>query len=186
MKTSKSSSQLYEGIGMPVAMVLRYAYVPKVTGVRLSTSQAASQIALWIRPLNVLLHVSEIHLPSVRMRLGFGSQPDISSWLQSYPAGVAERSRGGLSPSLSVSGLCSGPGLSSRSKSSPGSPPAGGLLPLPLPPPPLSLPPPGSGPGVGKGERLGPLLLGGVGVGGEHLLSFSSLGWSLAWTGFRS
>jgi hypothetical protein len=114
------------------------------------------------------------------MCLGFGSQPDISSWLQSYPAGVAERPRGGLSPSLSVSRLWSGPGLLSRSESSPGSPPAGGLLPLP----PL---PPGSGlwgcpldvgPGVGKGEHLGPLLLGGVGVGGECLLSFSSSGLS--------
>jgi hypothetical protein len=71
--------------------------------------------------------------------------------------------------------LWSGPGLSSGSESSPGSPPAGGLLP----------PPPGSGlrgcpldvgPGVGKGECLGPLLLGGVGVGGECLLSFSSSG----------
>jgi hypothetical protein len=179
MKTSKSSSPLYEGIGMPVATVLRYAYVPEVTGVRLSTSRAASRIASWIRPLNVLLYVSEIHLLSVRMRLGFGSQPDISSWLQSYPAGVAERPRGGLSPSLSISGLSSG------SESLPGSPPAGGLLPLPPPPPPLSSLPPGSslrgcpldvGPGVGKGERLGPLLLGGVGVGGECLLSFSSSG----------
>jgi hypothetical protein len=120
------------------------------------------------------------------MHLGFGSQPDIhvSSWLQLYPAGVAEQPRGGLSPSLSVSGLWLGPGLSSGSKSSPGSPPAGGLLPPPPPPPP---PPPGSGlrgcpldvgPGVGKGERLGPLLLGGVGVGGEHLLSFLSSGLS--------
>jgi hypothetical protein len=117
------------------------------------------------------------------MRLGFGSQPDMSSWLQSYPAGVAERPRGGLSPSLSISGLWLGPGLLSGSKSSPGSPPAGGLL----PPPPLSLPPPGSGlwgcpldvgPGVGKGEHLGPLHLGGVGIGGERLLSFSSSGLS--------
>jgi hypothetical protein len=75
--------------------------------------------------------------------------------------------------------------LLSGSESSPGLPPAGGLLPLPPSPPPLSLPPPGSGlqgcpldvgPGVGKGERLGPLLLGGVGVGGKCLLSFSSLG----------
>jgi hypothetical protein len=90
MKTSKSSSLLYEGIGVPVAMVLRYAYVPEVTGVCLSTSRAASQIASWIRPLNMLLHVSEIHSLSIRMHLGFGSQPDISSWLQSYPAGVAE------------------------------------------------------------------------------------------------
>jgi hypothetical protein len=135
----------------------------------------------------VLLRVSEIRLLSVHMHLGFGSQPDMSSWLQSYPAGVAEQPRGGLSPSLSVSGLWSGPGLSSRPESSPGSPPAGGLLPLPPPPPPLSSPPPGSGlracpldvgPGVGKGERLGPLLLRGVGLGGECLLSFSSSGLS--------
>jgi hypothetical protein len=62
----------------------------------------------------------------------------------------------------------------------PGSPPAGGLLPPPPPPPgsglwrcPLDV-----GPGVGKGECLGPLLLGGVGVGGECLLSFSSSGLS--------
>jgi hypothetical protein len=170
---------------MPVAMVLRYAYVPEVTGVCLSTSRAASRIALWIRPLNVLLRMSEIHSPSVHVRLGFGSQPDISSWLQLYPAGVAKRPREGLSPSLSVSGLWSRPGLLSGSESSPGSPPAGGLLPLPPPPPPLSLLPPGSGlwgcpldvgPGVGKGECLGPLPLGGVGVGGECLLSFSSSG----------
>jgi hypothetical protein len=145
----------------------------------------ASQIALWIHPLNVLLHVSEMCSPSVRMRLGFGSQPDMSSWLQLYPAGVVERPRGGLSPSLSVSGLLSRPGLSSGSESSPGSPPAGSHL-LP-PPPPLSLSslPPGSGrcgcpldvgPGFGKGGRLGLFLPGGVGVGGECLLSFSSLG----------
>jgi hypothetical protein len=174
MKTSKSSSPLYEGIGVPVATVLRYAYVPEVTGVYLSMSRAASQIASWICPLNVLLRVSEIHSPSVRMRLGFGSQPDISSWLQSYPAGGAERPRGGLSPSLSVSGLWSGPGLSS------GSPPAGGLLPPPPPPPESGLRgcPLDVGPGVGKGEHLGPLRLGGVGVGGEGLLSFSSSGLS--------
>jgi hypothetical protein len=178
---------------MPVAMVLRYAYVPKVTGVRLSMSRAASRIASWICPLNVLLHVSEICLPSVCMRLGFGSQPDMSSWLQSYPAGVAERPRGGPSPSLSVSGLWLGPGLSSGSESSPGSPPAGGLLPPPPPPPPLSSPPPGSGlpacpldvgPGVGKVWHLGPFLPGGVGVGGECLLSFSSLGHKDSGSGF--
>jgi hypothetical protein len=90
MKTSKSSSPLYKGIGVPVATVLRYACVPEVTGVRLSTLQAASRIASCIRPLNVLLHVSEIHSLSIHMCLGFGSQPDTSSWLQSYPAGVAE------------------------------------------------------------------------------------------------
>jgi hypothetical protein len=164
---------------VPVATVLRYTYVPEVTGVCLSTSRAASRIASWICPINVLLRISEIRSPSVHMRLGFGSQPDISSWLQLYPAGAAERPRGGLSPSLSVSGLWSGPGLSSGSQSSPGSPPAGGLLPPP--------PPPGSGlqacpldvgPGVGKGEHLCPLLLGGVGIGGECLLSFSSSGLS--------
>jgi hypothetical protein len=76
-----------------LATVLRYAYVPEVTGVRLSMSQVASRIASWICPLNVLLHVSEICSLSVCMRLGFGSQPDISSWLQSYPAGVAKRPR---------------------------------------------------------------------------------------------
>jgi hypothetical protein len=173
MKTYKSSSPLYEGIGVPVATVLRYTYIPEVTGVCLSMSQVVSQIALWIFPLNMLLRVSEIRSPSVHMHVGFGSQPDMSSWLQSYPAGVAERPRGGLSHSLSVSGLWSGPGLLSRSESSPGSPPAGGLLPPPRPPPPhpsLS-PPPGSGlqgcpldvgPGVGKGGHLGPLLLGGM------------------------
>jgi hypothetical protein len=164
---------------------LRYAYVPKVMDVRLSTSQAVSRIALWICPLNMLLRVSEICLLSICMRAGFGSQPDMSSWLQSYPAGVAEQPRGGLSPSLSISGLWLGPGLSSGSKLSPGSPPAGGLLPPPPLPPPLSLLPPGSGlrgcpldvgPGIGKGGCLGPLLLGGVGIGGECLLSSLSLG----------
>jgi hypothetical protein len=75
---------------MPVATVLRYKYAPEVTGVRLRTSQVASRIASWIRPLNVLLCVSEMCLLKVHMHLGFGSQPDMSSWLQSYPAGVAE------------------------------------------------------------------------------------------------
>jgi hypothetical protein len=104
---------------------------------------------------------------------------------QTYPAGVAEQQMGGLSPSLSISGLWLGPGLLSGSKSSPGSPSAGGLLPLPPPPPSSSSPPPGSGlqgcpldvsPGVGKDGRLGPFFLGGVGLGGECLLFFLSLG----------
>jgi hypothetical protein len=119
------------------------------------------------------------------MCLGFGSQPDMSSWLQSYPAGVVEQPRGGLSPSLSVFRLWSRTGLSSGSESLPGSPPAGGRLLPPLPPPSSSSPPPGSGrrgcpldvsPGFGKVWRLGPFLPGGVGVGGECLLSFLSLG----------
>jgi hypothetical protein len=133
----------------------------------------------------MLLHVSEMHLPSIHMCLGFGSQPDMSSWLQSYPAGVVERPRGGLSPSLSVSGSLSRPGLLSGSKSSPGSPPAGGRLPPPPPPPSSSSPPPGSGrrgcpldvgPGFGKVGHSGPFLPGGIGVSGECLLSFLSLG----------
>jgi hypothetical protein len=74
---------------MPVATVLRYAYVPEVMGVHLSTSQVASRIASWIRPLNVLLHVSEMHLLSIHMCLGFGSQPDMSSWCSGATKGRA-------------------------------------------------------------------------------------------------
>jgi hypothetical protein len=103
----------------------------------------------------------------------------------SQTAGVAEQPRGGLSPSLSVSGLWSRPKLSSRSESLPGSSLAGSCLPPPPPPPSSSSPPPGSGwrrcpldvgPGFGKGGHLGPFLPGGVGIGTECLLSFSSLG----------
>jgi hypothetical protein len=67
---------------MPVTMVLRYEYAPEVTGVHLRMSRVASQMASWIHPLNVLLRVSEMRSLSVRMRLGFGSQPDMLSWLQ--------------------------------------------------------------------------------------------------------
>ena len=110
MNTSKSSSPPYVGIGMPVAMVFRYAYVPEVTGVHRSTSWAASEIALFIRSLNALLHFSDLSSPSICPCEGFQSLQGVSISLQSYPVGVLGRLMGGLSPSLSGFALSSAPG----------------------------------------------------------------------------
>ena len=49
MNTSMSSLPPYVGIGVPMATVFRYVYVPEVTGVHCSTSWAASVIVLLIQ-----------------------------------------------------------------------------------------------------------------------------------------
>ena len=138
MNTSKLSSPLYVGIGVPVTMVFRYAYVPEVTGVHCSTSWAASEITLFIWSLNALLCFSDLSSPSIRPCEGFRSLQGVSISLQSYPMGVLGRLTGGLSPSLSGLVLSSAPGRSS------GSSLFGGHRP-PLPPPPPPPLPPGSG-----------------------------------------
>ena len=144
MNTSKSSSLLYVGIGMPVVTVFRYAYIPEVTGVRRSTSWAVSEIALFIRSLNVLLHFSDLSSPSDHPCEGFRSLQGVLISLQSYPMGVLGRLTGGLSPSLSGLVLSSAPGRLSGSGLSSGSSLFGGCCPLPPPPPPPPLLP-GSG-----------------------------------------
>ena len=144
MNTSKSSSLLYVGIGMPMAMVFRYAYVPKVMGIHCSTSWAVSEIALFIWSLNALLRFSDLSLPSICPCEGFRSLQGVSISLQLYPVGVLGRLTGGLSPSLSGLALSSAPGRSSGSGLSSGLSLFGShhLPPPPPPPPPL---PPGSG-----------------------------------------
>ena len=144
MNTSKLSSPPYVGIGVPVVTVFRYAYVPEVTGVRHSTSWAASEIALFIRSLNALLCFLDLSSPSDHLCEGFWSLQGVLISLQSYPVGVLGRLTGGLSPSLSGFALSSAPSRSSGSGLSSGSLLFGGRRPPPPPPPPLPLPP-GSG-----------------------------------------
>ena len=109
MDTTHSAALLYVGIGMPMATVFKYAYVPKVMGGHRSTSWAASEITLFIRSLNTLLCFLDLSSPSIRLCEGFRSLQGVSISLQSYPMGMLGRLTGGLSPSLSGLVLSSAP-----------------------------------------------------------------------------
>ena len=115
MNTSKLSLPPYVGIGMPMATVFRYAYIPKVMGVHCSTLWAASEIALFIQSLNALLRFLDLSSPSICPCEGFWSLQGVLISLQLYPVGVLGRLMGGLSPSLSGLALPSAPGRSSGS-----------------------------------------------------------------------